>query len=158
MAESEHPNIKDEPEVGKEKELERLIANEKKAQKDEQLKNLILDRIETLNKYDIVIKILSDVSNRYNNTNNPIIKYSLYLDKFITAFEIASAVIVDDDVLFAHLNQFEGYNTRDLNGLDEYSKLEAKKATIKEKISALSNLTRNHLIEMNEWIQNDKKD
>ncbi len=125
------------------KEIKRIIES----------KNHNLDNLDNV---EMIINTIYNTLGRYSDTKDPIIRYSLFLDKFMIMFDIFAAAVTSKVGPFGN-----ELSPGELEGMDletssqQYSQLLTRIESVKQKMDMIVTRTRLELIKLADYIQKD---
>lgn len=120
--------------------------------KDEGRLELIRSKMSNLQDIEMGVNIAHSILSRYNDTKDPIIRYTLFLDKFMLILDALSGVVMSDFIF----RQFDlERKDSDITHLKEYSELKVKQGGIQDKIVAVVSKLRIEMNKLSDYIQKD---
>jgi hypothetical protein len=124
---------------------------------EEELKNKdrrsrIESNVDSLEKLRTVVRVCGAILKRYKDTEDPVIRYTLFLDKFQIIVDMLIGVI-SSNVIF---KEFEMERADPgITTLQEYSDFKVKEQAIKDEINTIAETLRDELSKLSDYIQRD---
>lgn len=124
----------------------------KNAEKNAERKSLIYDKVISLGRIEMAVNIGKTILTRYSETRDPIIRHTLFLDKFQLLIDVMLGMATTD-IMF---DEFD-LRRRDpgIDALEEYSNLKIKETSVKNTISEVSDILKEEMRKLSDYIQKD---
>lgn len=115
---------------------------------------IIRSRMREIDKREVIVDAIGNVLGRYVATQDPIIRYTLFLDKLLIVFDVLAPMLISDNGPFGD-DSYEIDSALDISSSEKYSAYLTKQEKLKDKIAALCKSSRAELAKLMDYVQRD---
>lgn len=130
-----------------------MAAQEDANKKSERIKQIIKSRIRKVEDTESIINGIYNIIKRYADTKDPIIRYTLFLDKFLIIFDMLTA-LMNSKIECTVFSEDEDIGEI-ASDSPQYSNLLTKTEQVKEKVKIITEKLRVEFGKLSDYIQKD---